>query len=773
MLFAAVAAAAEPRPQLVVWGLDTQSEWRRGAQVLVELFEQRHNVDIVSFSPGTSSAQKALSAIAGGVPPDVMGLGTYTKDWVARGVVRPLDDWIARDADGPYAIRLDQYYPASLEHVRFQESVYAIPDWSIPMALYYNRDLLRQAGFVDAAGDPLPPATWEQWFDYNRQLSRRDEAGNFTRIGCYPGPYVPSLYTLTRQLGGHFLSDDGRTFHVDGQPTRDALAWLLRFTDYFGGRRRLDAFRSSEQFAGIDPLFVGGEVMRIEGQWYITNFARFGPDVDYDVSPMPHFEGHPRVDFQLTTSWGIPHDARQPELAWELIKWLTSVEAQRIKVHETIEFTRNRGQPFTPFTTANRRINQAIEAEFVRHNPVFPERTRRAYARFTDILETATWLRPVNTPVGQLMDDELRRAYDAASLHTATADEALQRARSSVQHALDLYWQEKSLPRVTWRPVLAIGLLLLVCGGGGLWLWLQRCVLPLGPRGRRETLAGVAFVSPWIVGFLALLAGPMVASILLSFTRYSVLRPPRWVGLDNYRELLLADPLVWKSLGNTAFMMLGVPAGMAVGLAIAILLNRAVRGVAVYRTIYYLPAVLPAVASAILWTWMFHPTSGLVNAALAWVGIDGPLWLQSQQWAKPAILLFGLWGAGGSMIIWLAGLRGIPEHLYEAAQIDGASTWARFRYITLPMLTPYLFFNLVMGCIGTLQIFTQAVVMTKGGPLDATLFYVYYLFNNAFEYFRMGYASAMAWILFLVILAITVVQLRLAPRWVYYEGETR
>jgi multiple sugar transport system permease protein len=763
------AAATEPT-RLVVWGLDTQSEWRRGAQMLVELFEARHDVEIVTFSPGTSSAQKALSAIAGGAAPDVMLLGTFTKDWVARGVVRPLDELIERDRDTEFGIHLDSYYSASLEHVRFQGQLYAIPDWAIGMALYYNRDILRQAGLVDSTGEPLPPATWAQWFEYNRVLSRRDENGNFTRIGCYPGPYVPSLYSLTRQLGGRFLSEDGRTFRVDGTLVRTAFERLLQFTDYFGGRKRLDAYRSSDRFSGIDPLFAGGEAMRIEGQWYITNFARFGPDVDYDVAPIPQFEGHPRVDFQITTAWGIPYGARHPELAWELIKWLVSDEAQHIKVRETIEFTKNRGRPFTPFTTANREINRRIEAAFVRDNPVFPHKTRRAYAKFVEILETATWLRPVNTPVGQLMDDELRRAYEAASLHSLTAKEGLARARVTVQNALDMFWEEESLPVLRWRWLLAV--LAAILAAIGLWIfgWALRQARVMGRHSRREALAGLLFISPWIVGFVGLLAGPMALSIALSFTRYSVLRAPRWVGLDNYLELVTEDPLFWKSLGNTMFMMIGVPLGLVVGLAIALLLNRAVRGVAVYRTIYFLPSIVPAVASSILWMWIFHPTSGLMNTVLDWVGIDGPLWLQSEAWAKPAILLNGLWAAGGGMIIWLAGLRAIPAHLYEAAEIDGATAWTKFRYVTLPMLTPYVFFNLVMGTIGTLQVFTQAVVMTKGGPLDATLFYAYHLFNNAFEYFRMGYASAMAWILFVVILAITIAQLKLAPRWVYYEG---
>ena len=287
---------------------------------------------------------------------------------------------------------------------------------------------------------------------------------------------------------------------------------------------------------------------------------------------------------------------------------------------------------------------------------------------------------------------------------------------------------------------------------------------------RQETAAGYLFVLPCWLGFLLLTAGPIVASILLSFCEYDVLHPVRWAGLDNYRALP-ADPLFWKSLKNTIFMVLGVPLGMAVSLGVAMLLNARVGGMAFYRTIYYLPAIVPAVASSVLWIWVLSPQFGLVNVGLQALGIQGPEWLASEAWSKPSIILMGLWGAGAGMIIWLAGLKGIPETLYEAAQIDGAGALASFRHVTLPMLSPYIFFNLIMGIIGTFQIFTQAYIMTSGGPVDSTLFYVYYLFNNAFRYFKMGYASALAWILFLIILALTLLQFWLGKRWVYYEGE--
>ncbi|KPK79235.1 MAG: hypothetical protein AMJ81_13580 [Phycisphaerae bacterium SM23_33] len=292
---------------------------------------------------------------------------------------------------------------------------------------------------------------------------------------------------------------------------------------------------------------------------------------------------------------------------------------------------------------------------------------------------------------------------------------------------------------------------------------------------RPESRAGYLFASPWMLGLVVLTAGPIVVSIIYSFCRYDVLHPAEFVGLDNYSHLFRQDPLFWKSLINTGFMVLGIPLGMAAGLGVAMLLNTRVKGMQVYRTVFYLPAIVPAVASSILWIWVLNPKNGLINSLLRVFGMsDPPGWLTSPDlWmgSKMGIIVMGLWGAGAGMIIWLAGLKGIPQHLYEAAEIDGAGTWGKFCHVTLPMLSPYIFFNLIMGVIGTLQIFAQAYIMTQGGPADSTRFYAYYLFDNAFRYFRMGYASALAWILFLIILALTLIQLKLAPKWVHYEAE--
>lgn len=287
----------------------------------------------------------------------------------------------------------------------------------------------------------------------------------------------------------------------------------------------------------------------------------------------------------------------------------------------------------------------------------------------------------------------------------------------------------------------------------------------------RRHLVGYAFISPWLIGFAVFTAVPFIISIYLSFTRYNVVTAPVWVGTVNYKTLLANDPLFWKALGITLkYAAVAVPLGIVTGVGLAMLLNLEVRGIAFYRTIFYLPSIVPVVATSVVFLWILNPQIGLVNGLLRSMSIIGPNWLGSEQWAFSSLVLMGLWGVGGSMIIYLAGLKDIPYTLYEAAMIDGASAWQRMRHITLPMLTPVIFFNLVMGVISAFQYFTQAYVIMNGssGPNDSTLFYALHLFNRAWRYLDMGYASAMAWVLFLVVMTVTLLIFRSHRRWVHY-----
>jgi multiple sugar transport system permease protein len=291
------------------------------------------------------------------------------------------------------------------------------------------------------------------------------------------------------------------------------------------------------------------------------------------------------------------------------------------------------------------------------------------------------------------------------------------------------------------------------------------------PRISPETLWGYIFIAPWLIGFLIFSLGPVIASFVLSFTEYELITEPRWIGFDNYVEMLTGDRLFWQSLYNTLYYTLfSVPLGLIFAFLLALLLNRKLPGIGLYRTVFYLPVVSSGVAISLLWIWLFNPQFGLINYLLSLFGLPGPGWLTAPAWAKPALVLMSLWSVGGATVILLAGLQGVPAALYEAAALDGANEWRRFWNITVPMMSPVIFFNLIIGIIGSFQVFTQAYVMTQGGPQNATLFYVLHLFKQGFGLFRMGYAAAMAWLLFLLILILTLVQMVLARRWVYYEG---
>jgi len=292
----------------------------------------------------------------------------------------------------------------------------------------------------------------------------------------------------------------------------------------------------------------------------------------------------------------------------------------------------------------------------------------------------------------------------------------------------------------------------------------------MGPQARREERYFYLFISPWLIGFLVFFLGPIIASLFFSLSIYDVINPPRWSGLANYKGLF-ADRLFWQSLKVTSLYSVGsVALGIVASLAIALLLNRNIHGVAWFRTIFYLPSVISGVAVSLLWMWIFNPDFGILNYLLWTIfRIRGPTWIYSEQWVLPSLIIMSLWGMGGGIVIYLASLQGIPTDLYEAAEIDGAGSWSKLTKITLPMMSPVMFFQLIMGIIGSFQVFTQAYVMTDGGPHYASLFYVLHLYRHAFKYFRMGYASALAWILFLILLGLTVLVFKSAALWVYYE----
>jgi multiple sugar transport system permease protein len=773
-------ASAEPVRELRVW---VEGNNRGVAAAMQHFIRQQPDWKLVTSAyQGGLDARKLMTAIAGGDPPDLIMQDRFTVgEWAARDAFYDLDDFIAQsqrnqesggpeNPGAPDGIFPEEFYDACWNETVYEGNVFGIPYSTDTRALYYLEDALLDAGLVDDQGNPRPPADWDELQEYTSRLTKRDDAGRITRLGFAPNFGNSFLYLYGWLNGGSFMTDDGRTVTMKQPKNVEALRYMQRLYDDVGGIARTDAFFSASSGVEFDPFATGKLAMKIDGNWQLRNLAEYHPTTRFSVAMPPAPKGMPSQTWAGGFAYVVPSTARHPEMGFELARFLVSDEGWGI-IHEVnARYMASRGRGYIPRMAAQPAVNARVLRDYVLPDPNVPTRIKEALPVFHALMEHARF-RPV-TPVGQLLWDEHNRAFEQATRGGVDAQVALDRATQAVQERLDIVLREQGGEPVRWSAVvLWFSVTFVTVAVAGVYLAHKRGVFKR--YSKEEMHAAAVYVSPWVLGFVVFTAGPVLASLVYVFCRYSVLEPAEWVGFNNLSRLFFDDPMFWYSLANTAYMLRGVPLGMALGLGIAMLLNTEVRGIKVYRTIFYLPAIVPLVASSILWIWVLNPENGLINASLRMIGIeDPPLWLNSPSWglgSKAAILLMGLWGAGGSMIIWLSGLKGIPEHLYEAAKIDGAGLFTRFRHVTLPMLTPYIFFNLIMGVIGTMQIFTQAFIMTQGGPADSTMYYAYYLFNRAFRYFEMGYASALAWVLLIIILALTALQMWSSRRWVHYE----
>ena len=517
---------------------------------------------------------------------------------------------------------------------------------------------------------------------------------------------------------------------------------------------------------------------------------RYAPDMDFGVVPAPvpaeRLKGEgvfANQDKYITWIGGyafaIPKGSKHSAEAWRFIRFMTGPEGALINAKAQKAYNRKLGRPYVFPLSANKRVNEALLAQYPPENP----RLNEAQKLFVDLLPAAKF-RPV-TFIGQTLWDAHVRAFDRAVAHAQTPRAALEEQQKLVQKELDKSYSRETLPLFNPVPVLVgMGVVLAALLGYGLYLIKKN--VGKSRMARHEAWAGYIMAAPWLFGFLLLTGGPVIASMMFAFCDYDVLHAPRYVGFENFHTLFTDDrELLGKAFGNVAYLsIIGIPLGMSTGLAIAMLLNLKVRGMHWYRTAFYIPSIVPGVASAVLWAWLLagDPNKGLINAAWRatftdWFGLQPPGWFGAADWAKPGLILQGLWGAGGGMILWLAGLQGISPNLYEAADIDGARGWTKFRHVTLPMLSPYIFFNLIMGTIGAVQEFDRVYILGGGqggyGPLDSLVTPVLYLFNNAFRYFKMGYASAIAWVIFVLILMLTALQWQGQKYWVHYETDKK
>ncbi len=722
--------------------------------------------------------QRFLCSVAGGMPPDIIKFDRYAiSEWASRGAFEPLNGYLEADAQNTnltYRVDTSDIVHPAMDEVTYKGKIYGIPDCADDRFLYYNSDILIREGFVDEQGNAKPPRTWEELREYAVKLTKHDKNGNIKQLGFAPNFGNSWLYMYAWQNGGEFISANGRLCTMNSTSVVEALDYMTRIYDELGGAKGVFAFQSTFQGGELDPFLLGKIVMKIDGDWFLQTIATFKPYLNFATSPAPM--PAKRLDAgEKPITWlggwclAIPSSSKNKEGAWKMIRWLSSMEARKTLLAEAAENNASQGRVYIPRMSCDTKLNDYMFDTYVRRNPNLSASLKSAFKLGLVLLPEAKY-RPV-TPVGQLLWNQHVSAFENGVYHKyATAQRALDEAAKIVQKELDRYYDPPQGREIKWAWLVGaylgiLGLMVLV-----VMIWQA---FALGDRGyfRKQWFAGVLCASPWIIGFVVFTGGPILFSVIMSFCHYDILNPARWVGLKNYKWIFTQDPLFWKALWNTLYMVIGIPIGLVVSLSIALLLNQKLKGMTFYRTLFYLPAIVPAVAASILWIWIFNPSHGLLNAALAWFGIDGPAWLQDESWSKPSLILMGLWAAGSGMIIWLAGLKGIPAHLYEAAEVDGAGVWQRFIHITIPMLSPYIFFNMIMGLIGTFQIFSQAYIMTQGGPVNSTLFYAYQLFNKAFRYLQMGEASAMAWVLFAIVFALTVFQLWLSKKWVHYEAE--
>jgi len=788
MLCVAAFARAEVTLRFVCWDGDESSNILKEE---IKRFEAANPGIKVKFERNDYSNyfDKLLTQFAAGVAPDVAMLGPeHFQRYSERGALLPLNDFFnqAPDAVTP-RFDIEGYYPSIVEAHSKDGKLWVLPRDIAPISIvYYNKKMLREIGLEE------PPKDWTWSFEPRPELGNRDFLTLLQRLqkknadGKVVGwGYVPGWQDLLTDMlvygqGARYTDDykDPKRMQFDNPKIVRAFQFSADLT------LKDKLMPASFDLAGTNArqMFTQQKVaMFHSGIWEtpqlrkeIAPVDQGGFEWDIAMAPAPAEEIGPRAYPTGGSGYAIMSSTKHPKEAWLLTQWMA-------------------GGPGM-MAMAKAGIAQPAIKELALQEPWIPGPNTPADQQIprnriiTDLSEPYV----VFGPSGILWNEVntiARQPVGTIYTGDAQAEKVLPEANKIAQDRLDVLRKELDLPPFNWGLASLIGIAL----GAAILAWVYGPELKKRrtTREKRENLAGYLFIAPWLVGLIVFTAGPMIFSLLMSFSDWDIIRPARWRGVGNYNEAFNVDPTFWKSIQVTLlYTVFSVPAGIIIALALALLMNTKVRGIAIWRTCYYIPAMASPIAGSLIWLKLFQPEGGLMNAVIfgpdgksglplirdmlmPLVGANGQInWLQNEKTALGSFIFMSVFGAGGGMVILLAALQGVPQYFYEAATLDGAGPWRRFRNVTVPLISPALFFCLITGFIGSFQVFTQAYQMTQGGPNNATMFLMLHTYNNAFRILRMGYASSLAWVLFFIILAFTIIQLQ-GNKFVHYEGSER
>ncbi len=753
----------DPRTEIVVmhWSGDAGQEEDMIVEELLARFERENpTINVRRINPGDAGSfhTKLQTMMASGDPPDVFYVG-YERlpGMVSLGLLAPLDDLLVQDAAKslPDRINLADFYAPTVEAFRFDGKttgrgpLYGIPKDFTTVGFYWNKDLFERAGLTP----PSANWTWDEFIADARAIGKLP--------GCTGAEVVTWPAMVRAYLMTYGLDVKGKSF----EDTTASSPEVFRALDQLRAWRHDESgalTSGKSKIATGSSVFLSGKVGLAGpfGRWVVPSYRKIPPagsegGFGWDFAPLPR--GSVDSNIVLTVSWSISSQTKHPDESWRLVKFLSGEKTQRSLARLGIAIPT---------------IRAAAESEDFSDPKQEPANDR-------GFLEAATHAKVVDWPVNPQFEALLGSRLDQG---LKTGDVPLKDAIANFERD----WKAQiatplaraKLSPMPWRPIAWTVVVVAIIGLAAWLLALRRGAL--SRRARREERWGYALASPWLIGLALFMVGPILASLALAFARWNGVGPieaAEYAGVANFSQLLTVDQRFRTSLWVTAYYaILAVPTGQVLALLTALLMSVRVKGIHLFRALWYLPSVLAGVGVSVLWRWMFDADGGLLNDVLtpllAPFGATPPEWfgIDAAVWGAPAFAIMSLWFVGGTMIVYLAGLQQIPSDLYEAASIDGAGRLRRFWSVTIPMLSPVILFNTIMAIISSFQVFTQAFVMTGGEPGDLTRFYVLYLYNQAFEFYEMGYASAMAWILLVVVLALTMIVLRTSNRWVHSEG---